>query len=155
MIQQLNLDDEAVVTRLLIIQQTAYRIEADLIGFDDIPPLHDTPETLRATTETFYGFWVDDVLAGAIAVEILTANDTLDICRMMVHPDYFRRGIATSLLNYAEAITIESGLSRLIVSTGTLNGPARQLYERHGFLVHDTVSIGEGVTLTQYEKQLT
>lgn len=149
-IRQLNLDDGAEVERLLAIQQAAYRVEASLIGFDEIPPLFDTPELLRDSSETFYGCFVDGVLAGVIATEV--EQDALAISRLGVHPDYFRRGIATALLKYVEALPNNAPCLR--VSTGTLNTPARQLYEQHGFIKVGEKAIAEGVTMTEYEKWL-
>lgn len=150
MIRQLNLDDEAEVERVLAIQQAAYRVEAKLIGFDEIPPLFDTPELLRNSGEIFYGCFVDGVLAGVVAIEY--EQDALVISRLGVHPDYFSRGIATQLLMYME--TYSNGASCLHVSTGTLNTPARQLYERNGFVKVGEKQIASGVTMTEYEKRL-
>lgn len=42
MLRPLDLSDPDVADRVVAIQRAAYRVEADLIGFDGIPPLHDT-----------------------------------------------------------------------------------------------------------------
>jgi ribosomal protein S18 acetylase RimI-like enzyme len=148
MIRQLDLNNDTEVVRILEIQQAAYQVEAELIGFDEIPPLFDTPELLRESHETFYGCFVDGTLAGIIATEYET--EVLVISRLGVHPDYFRRGVATALLNYVE--TLPSSARCLRVSTGTINAPARQLYERHGFIKIGEHQIAIGVTMTDYEK---
>lgn len=150
MIKKINLHDLPEVTRLLEIQKASYQMEADLIGFDGIPPLHETLEILQGCPEIFYGYWVDGILAGAVSYEFDGA--TLDICRMMVRPDFFRRGIAKSLLEFME--TIEPHTQKIIVSTGALNTPARQLYERHGFSLVGEKFITAGLVIAQYEKLL-
>lgn len=69
-IQSLSLRDEDTLGQLWRLQHMAYRLEAKIIGFQDIPPLLDTMETLQNCGETFYGC-VDDgdgELLGAVAV---------------------------------------------------------------------------------------
>ena len=127
-IQRLDLQHAPTVERVLEIQQASYTIEAELIGTRNIPPLHDTIESLQNSEEHFYGYWIDDEIAGLIAVTL--EDDTLDICRMAVHPDYFRRGIASALLTFA--LSAHSAAARTIVATGSRNDPAKQLYLRHG-----------------------
>jgi hypothetical protein len=50
MIQAFRLEDESLARRALEIQRLAYRVEADLIGFEGIPPLHESLEELRASS---------------------------------------------------------------------------------------------------------
>jgi ribosomal protein S18 acetylase RimI-like enzyme len=69
------------------------------------------------------------MLVGLISYE--RENKTLHICRMMVHPDYFRRGIASSLINFVS--DLEDDVVKMTVTTGTKNTPAINLYKRHGF----------------------
>ena len=114
MIQMLNVQDRDEATELLALQKLAYRKEADLIGSDQIPPLYETLEALQQSTETFYGYVLDGRLAGAISYK--RERNLLDIYRMMVHPDYFRRGIARALLQFVERC--EPDVIRMTVSTG-------------------------------------
>lgn len=59
MIKQLDLKDEKVLEKVLDIQMASYKIEAEIIGFDEIPPLKDTINTLKQCNETFYGYFID------------------------------------------------------------------------------------------------
>lgn len=150
-IQSLSLRDEDTLGQLWRLQHMAYRLEAKIIGFQDIPPLLDTMETLQNCGETFYGC-VDDgdgELLGAVAVAEEEIN-TLTITRMMVHPDHFRKGIAASLMQYVFAE--HPDLPRYIVSTGTRNQPAVNLYRRFGFEPVEAVQIAPGVELTTFHK---
>jgi GNAT superfamily N-acetyltransferase len=149
-IRLLNLTNSELAERALLIQKLAYRIEADLIGFDGIPPLHETVEDLQSSGETFLGCFVDEVLAGVISYAI--EGHTLDIGRLVVHPDYFRRGIAQVLVGTVERI--DPNVQHIIVSTGALNTPARSFYEKLGYKHTGDVTLPEGVTISQYEKYL-
>jgi len=132
------------------LQQASYPIEARLIGLDSIPPLHDTPATLAASGETFVGCFRDpDDLVGALSYKLFDDGRTLDIHRMMVHPDHFRRGLASKLLS---AVISLPGLERALVSTGTANAPAVALYERFGFQPDGLIDIAPGVTVTKFVK---
>ena len=150
MIQRLNLQEMDEAAELLALQKQAYRQEADLIGSDQIPPLHETLEALQQSTETFYGYILDGQLAGAISYK--REGDLLDIYRMMVHPDYVRRGIARAMLHFVEGC--EPDIKRIIVSTGSLNTPARTLYERQGFMATAEEEIIPDLWITHFEKTL-
>ncbi|MEM9952072.1 MAG: GNAT family N-acetyltransferase [Chloroflexota bacterium] len=147
MIKTLDFDETTLAKRALTIQKMAYGIEADLIGFDDIPQLHETINDLQSSPETFIGYFVDHVLAGVLSYDI--EDNTLDIGRLVVHPDYFRRGIARALITHIDAI---EGVSRWIVSTGAKNSPARHLYETFGYQLVEIVKLPVGVEIAHYEK---
>lgn len=147
MIRIFTLEDETLAKRALEIQHRAYRIEADLIGFEGIPPLHESLDQLRSSKETFLGYFVDETLAAFVSYEI--ENAVLDIGRLVVHPDYFRRGIGQKLIASLETV---EGIERMMVSTGALNQPARKLYEGLGFLLLEEITLDVGVKIARYEK---
>ncbi|HZG55968.1 GNAT family N-acetyltransferase [Paenibacillus sp.] len=110
----------------------------------------DTPETLAACGESFVGcFEADGRLVGAVSYKRVDDGGTLDIHRMMVDPERFRRGIASRLL---DAVLSLPGLRHAIVSTGTANTPAVALYERHGFRPVGLVDIAPDVTVTRFSR---
>ncbi|MGN7415954.1 GNAT family N-acetyltransferase [Paenibacillus sp. SAF-068] len=149
-IQPLSLHDLETLGQLWRLQHVAYRLEAEIIGFQEIPPLMDTMETLQECGENFYGCIHDDgELIGAVAVAEEEEN-TLTITRMMVHPDHFRKGIAASLMTYV--LEQHANLARYIVSTGTLNQPAVNLYTKFGFHPVEVTPIAPGVELTTFHK---
>jgi ribosomal protein S18 acetylase RimI-like enzyme len=153
-IQRLLLETNEDILVLLSLQIASYRVEADLIGFDDIPPLKDGIHSLREAEETFYGFYVHEndkpTLAGAISYS--REGCIVTICRMMVHPNFFRRGIARSLLQHILMDQQLNGATRFIVSTGTENLPAIQLYESFGFAVRRVFTVPPGISLTTFER---
>jgi ribosomal protein S18 acetylase RimI-like enzyme len=148
-IKPLDVKDPPTIGRVLSLQRAAYAVEAELIGFDGIPPLHDNPETLLACHETFYGCFTGGELAGLIAFTLDTG--TLDVCRMAVCPRFFRRGVASRLLEFVEAVP---GIDRMVVSTGKGNDPAVSLYLKHGFKRVGEREVAEGVFITLFEKEI-
>lgn len=153
-IQQLLLETNADILVLLSLQLASYRVEANLIGFDDIPPLKDGIQSIREAEETFYGFFIHENderrLAGAISYS--REGTIVTICRMMVHPNFFRRGTARSLLQHILVEQQKNGATRFIVSTGSENLPAIRLYESFGFTVRRVFTVPPGVSLTTFER---
>ncbi|MCX4821615.1 GNAT family N-acetyltransferase [Streptomyces sp. NBC_01142] len=131
------------------LQRAAYAAEAELIGFDGIPPLHETLQELRGCTESFLGVSDENGLAGAVSWNRLH-DGTLDICRLVVYPRAHRRGIATALLN---SLDVMEPADVTLVSTGTANQPALALYQRRGFTLISKRQIAPGVTVTLLERK--
>jgi len=150
MIKKLNLKDSKVAKQVFELQLISYKVEAELIGFNDIPPLKDTVDSLRECDETFYGYYVDDVLAGIISYNII--KFVLDIHRVAIHPNFFRMGIAGKLINFIE--DLEGNIDKYVVCTGAKNLPAVNLYLKRGYKKVTDKKIGEKVYLTEFEKKL-
>jgi ribosomal protein S18 acetylase RimI-like enzyme len=148
MIREIELTDNRQTLELLMLQQLSYRIEAQLIGFKEIPPLWDSPKTLKECGEVFFGYYEADRLSGAVSVK--QTGKELAICRMMVHPMCFRRGIASRLLEFVEELAEPNVLIK--VSTGTNNEPAMHLYRKYGYEPTQIMDISPGITLTIFHK---
>lgn len=148
MIQVLNLTDDSIAERILLIQKLAYRIEADLIGFDGIPALHETIADIRNSAEIFLGYFVDDVLAGVLSYSV--DAKILDIGRLVVHPDYFRLGIGQALVKHVESL---KNVETIVVLTGAANMPARKLYEGLNYQLIRQRILVEGLQIAEYVKQ--
>lgn len=123
--------DRAVAERVHSIQRAAYEVEAGLVGYDLIPPLHESLAELRARPLIFLGVRCDATLAGVLGYT--RAGDTVEIDRLAVDPAFFRRGLAAKLLR--EMFVRERDATRFVVTTGLGNEPAVRLYERFGFRV--------------------
>jgi ribosomal protein S18 acetylase RimI-like enzyme len=140
-IHRLDLSDDDTLRGLWELQRAAYAVEAELIGFDGIPPLHESLEDLRACGESFLG---TEGLTGAVSWVRLD-DGTLDICRLVVHPRAHRTGVASALL---DALDDLEPADRAVVSTGTANLPALSLYRRRGFVPTGVRDLAPGVTMT-------
>jgi ribosomal protein S18 acetylase RimI-like enzyme len=147
-IAPLDLDDGAAADALVAVQRAAYRVEAEFLGTDDLPPLRERAADLRASGESFLGAWLDGRLVGAVSWKSLPGG-TVDIHRLVVHPDAFRRGIGSALL---QALDAHLAPERTVVATGAANLPARRLYETSGFrAVGEQVAQG-GVRIVTMER---
>lgn len=149
MIETIDITNRKHAEDVLNIQIPSYKVEAEIIGSYDIPPLKDTVHTLQNCEETFIGYYEDEELCGALSFK---ANDAeIDIHRLIVHPKHFRKGIAQLLLNF-----IESNLKAEImkVATGSKNTPAVNFYKKNGFQLIKEVSVNEQLSLAFFEKKL-
>ena len=147
---RLDLSDTEIAAQLLALQRRAYRVEADLVGSDDIPPLHETMEELASSGETFLGALLDDVVVGAISWKLV--EGTLDIHRLVVDPAQFRSGIGASLVR--AALAAEPTATSAIVQTGAANDPARRLYLSEGFEQVDEIEAAPGLRVARFRKPL-
>ncbi|MEV5575485.1 GNAT family N-acetyltransferase [Spirillospora sp. NPDC052269] len=93
--RRLDLGDPAVLRRVWEIRRAAYAVEADVIGFDGIPALHESLDDLRRCGEEFLGAEDGDDLVAAISWTVLE-DGTVQICRLVVHPSAHRRGLAST-----------------------------------------------------------
>lgn len=149
-IAKLNLQDEHILSELWSLQHKAYRLEAEIIGFHEIPPLMETRDMLRLVEEDFYGCTDDDGdLMGAVAAKEESPGK-LTVTRMMVNPDHFRQGVAGGLLEFLFAHY--HGMEQFIVSTGKLNIPAVALYTKHGFIPTGVEEVAPGVELIEFHR---
>ncbi|MFD3616576.1 GNAT family N-acetyltransferase [Streptomyces sp. NPDC058676] len=146
---RLDLADSVTLRQLWELQRAAYAVEAELIGFDGIPPLHETLQELRGCAESFLGVSDEIGLAGAVSWTRLH-DGTLDICRLVVHPRAHRRGIATVLL---DSLDVMEPTDVTLVSTGTANQPALALYRSRGFTPTSERGIAPGITVTLLERR--
>jgi ribosomal protein S18 acetylase RimI-like enzyme len=147
MIQYLDITQRSVAKKVLDVQIPSYQVEAEIIGFNGIPQLNDSVESLMTSSEIFYGYFVDTSLAGAIA--FVLEDNVLDIHRLIVHPNYFRKGIGESLVQYI--LNLDTSVKKYIVRTGSKNIPAKNLYKKFGFIEKEDEEVAPNVFLTIFE----
>ena len=149
-IRALDLGDRGTVDAIVLLQRASYRVEADLLGARTLPALTETSRQLGASGERFLGAFERARLVGAVAWK--RRGPLVDIHRLVVDPDRFRRGIAGRLLDALEEH--EPDAERMTVATGAANPPARRLYERRGFTpVEERVASGSiGIVIYELVK---
>lgn len=150
LIKKIDLQNKELVKELYEVQRRAYLVEANLIGYLEIPPLTESINDLENCGETFLGYFDENVLIGALSYTI--EGEELTICRMVVHPDHFRKGVAHKLLNALESFAPQ--LVLLKVSTGKKNVPAKNLYIKNGFEIVSDQEIVPGLFISHFEKRL-
>ncbi|MBH5319887.1 GNAT family N-acetyltransferase [Paenibacillus sp. GSMTC-2017] len=148
MIITVNNKNAEVASDILNVQLPAYRVEAEIIGFDGIPPLRDTVQSIMECDEQFVGYMTDEKLVGFVSYH--THDEGIDICRLVVHPSHFRKGIAKQLL--AHMMSGPALDKKVQVSTGTKNVPAKTLYESFGFKEIGNIEVAPGVFITRLER---
>lgn len=149
MIIKLENKHRDIAQKILKVQIPSYRIEADIIGYYDIPPLKDTVEHIQKCQETFYGYIIEEELCGVISFKV--NKGVVDIHRLIVHPNHFRKGIAQHLLDH---ILGSKDYVAMKVSTGSKNTPAVQFYYKNGFQKIEEIVVDESLSISCFEKQL-
>jgi ribosomal protein S18 acetylase RimI-like enzyme len=149
MIKSIDLMDDRLVWELYELQRTAYMVEAELINFYDIPPLKETMDELTECDETFLGYFEENELVGALSYTV--DGHEVTICRMIVHPGHFRKGIAQKLLFAVEKRNGHFSIFK--VSTGRENLPARALYQKNGFHHLEDIEIMPGFFISSFIKK--
>ncbi|MBE6066927.1 MAG: GNAT family N-acetyltransferase [Clostridium lundense] len=148
MLKKLALTNIKIAESVLQLQIASYKIEAELIGSHEIPPLKDTLDSLTKCDEIFYGYFINDILAGIISYKI-NAN-ILDIHRVAVHPCFFKRGIAGKMISFIEKI--QDTIDKVVVCTGKENLPAVNLYLKNGYQKVKDIEVSKRIYLTEFEK---
>lgn len=150
MIKELDITKPNQAKEVLAIQRASYQVEAALIDFDDLPPLKENVQDLQQCKEMFFGFYLDDELCGVISIK--TVQKKIDIHRLMVHPNHFKKGIAQQLLVFIESQY--ENFEAVIVTTGSKNTPAVNFYLKNGFIITEEILVAPGLYLTAFEKKL-
>lgn len=134
---------------LVELQRVAYRIEADLIGSDAIPPLHETERDLARRDLTVLAV-LDEEQRPVAMIGYTRIGSTVDIDRLAVAPHRHRRGLARRLLQHVH--DTESDATAFTVSTGVGNGPATALYLSEGYRHDGEVIIAPGVAVARFRR---
>ncbi|MCX7682382.1 MAG: GNAT family N-acetyltransferase [Anaerolineae bacterium] len=117
---------------ILALQKLAFASEAARYNDDTLPPLTQTLEEIRADFEkmVFLKASVDGRIVGS--VRAYAKGDTCFIGRLVVHPDFQRRGIGTRLMEAVEERF--RGVCRFELFTGHASAPALNLYAKLGYV---------------------
>ena len=120
--------------------QQSYKIEAQLVGVHDFPPLQRSTSHIQKANSKFLGQWIESDLAAVL--EYSLSETHLSVDSLVVHPTYFRRGLASK--------TLQSLLERVHwhsadVDTAAANHPAIRLYEKFGFSKSKHWETDEGI----------
>lgn len=150
MIKKLDLTDEETARLVLDLEIISYAIEAKMIDYYDIPPLKDTIDSLKVCDEIFYGYYLDNLLVGIISYKII--KDVLDIHRVAINPQFFRRGFAHKLITFVEELN--SKISIFTVCTGKDNLPAVNLYLKNDYKKKRDIEVSDEMYITEFEKIL-
>jgi len=128
MIKKLDHTNLAIATKMHIVFQESYAIEAKLLNAINFPPLQRPVENYIKSTTTFFGYHIKDKIVGII--EVSSNEKTTHINSLVVSPHFFRQGIGRQLMQHilqhfsSKVFTVETGLENI---------PASKLYTSLGF----------------------
>lgn len=145
MLIHLDQSDRVTAKAIHELQRISYQVEAELIEYKDLPPLKESITDIQRSNEVFYGWKVGEELVGAISYE--ETENTLIICRLIVHPANFQLGIASHLISSL----LEKRSKPIHVCTAAKNTPAVRLYQKWGFEITKTFTTEDGLLLVQLE----
>jgi len=128
MVELLDNFSERVAIQIHTVFQLSYKVEARLVGVDDFPPLRRTASLIQSSSSRFLGRHVGGDLAAV--VEYSESEEGLSIDSVVVHPQYFRRGLASQLL---QSLLVGVPWEIAYVDTAAANDPALELYKKFGF----------------------
>ena len=137
-----------MATQVHAISQAAYALEAERIGCADFPPLRETLDDLRQSSDCFFVFQQSGRIVGALSFDRSVAPIT--ITRLVVRLDYHRRGVAAALIAAMEERV--APIARFKVTTAQNNQPAVLLYQRCGYTAVETSTSLEGILLLHLVK---
>lgn len=150
MIKKIDITNPEIAFDVLRVQLPAYQTEASILNYYHLPPLHDNIDSLLNCGETFYGYYIRGILCGAISCKI--KKHTADIHRLIVHPDYFQKGIAGKLLEFLE--DRNKNIDTIIVATAAENNPAINFYIKNGFTKTSETKVEDGLILAHFKKNI-
>lgn len=141
------------IDEIIALQKLCFMREAERIQKFDIAPMTQTSEVLRADLEnprqalTLLKLVEDRRIVGS--VRGVERDGTLYIGRLVVHPDYQKRGYGKRLMAAIEQC--HSG-ARYELFTGDKSIENRRFYQNLGYREFDVREIMEGVRLVYFEK---
>jgi RimJ/RimL family protein N-acetyltransferase len=135
---------------ILELQKLAYQSEAVIYSDWSIPPLTQTHNEIieEFAKAIFLKVCESDRLIGS--VRAIDHNGTCEIGRLIVHPDFRRKGIGTQLISAIEAEFPK--VKRYELFTGSRSEGNIHLYERLGYKQFRTERLSSLVDLVFMEK---
>ena len=135
---------------ILALQYLAYQSEAKLFNNPDIPPLKQTPPEVYSEYEKgilLKALNEDGKIVGS--VRAFCNHDTAYIGKLIVHPDWQRKGIGTRLLLEIEQLCQRE---RYELFTSTRSTGNIKLYERIGYVIFKETTVNDELRFVYLEK---
>lgn len=136
--------------RILAIQKEAYLSEAAIYDDYSLPPLLQSLEQISTEFEskTFLKAVLDGAMVGSVRVQL--GDGACLIERLIVDPQFQKRGIGSNLLRGAESVFPEA--NRYELFTGAKSAANIRLYERHGYVRFREDALSSAVSVIYMRK---
>lgn len=146
-IQRADISD---AERILDLQKTSFKSEAELYNNYNIPPLTQTLKEMQDDFlyKEFLKATEDDKIIGS--VRAFEKDGTCHVGRLMVHPNFQNHGIGTNLMQEME--NLFDTCKRFELFAGSKSKKNIMLYEKLGYKTFKTEKINENVSLVYMEK---
>lgn len=128
--------------------QLSYAVEAKILEATDFPPLKRPIENYLESENDFFGYFENGELAGVIEANHDDSHTAIN--SLVVHPLFFRRGIAKTLLLF---VFNKFNSDLFTVETGINNKPATELYKKLGFVEIKQWNTDFGIKKVLFEKR--
>jgi ribosomal protein S18 acetylase RimI-like enzyme len=146
MIKKLDHTNLAIATKMRVVFQESYAVEAALLNATNFPPLQRPLESYIKSITMFFGYHIKDEIVGI--VEVSPKEKTTHINSLVVSPHFFRQGIGRELMNYI----LQNFSSKVFtVETGLENIPASKLYTSFHFKEVKQWDTDHGVRKIRFE----
>lgn len=144
---QANIDD---ASEILALQKIAYQKEAILYNDWNIPPLTQTFPEIQAEFENrvFLKAVFGDRIVGSVRASL--NSDNCKIGRLIVHPEYQRKGIGTLLMQNIESQFPSA--TRFELFTGTKSVDNIRLYQKLEYVEYRQEDLSPKVRIVFMEK---
>lgn len=146
-IKRVERDD---LQEILDLQYLAYQSEADLFGTQDIPPLKQTIEEVVEEYNNGVVLKIENENKIIGSVRVRCEGGTAYIGKLIVHPQYRRKGLGKSMLNEVEVIFPHC---RYELFTSTLSLDNIRLYESVGYTEYKREKVNDKLTFVYLEKK--
>ncbi len=136
---------------ILKLQKLAFLSEAKRYDDFSIPPLTETIEETRKAfnDNVILKAAIDGVIIGSVRGQ-LTDDNACYIGRLIVHPDFQKRGIGSRLMQAIEAEFPQ--VKKYILGAGHLSEENIRLYQKLGFVICSSEKMSDKVTIIHMEK---
>ncbi|MDT8901962.1 GNAT family N-acetyltransferase [Anaeroselena agilis] len=147
MIEKANVTDAG---EILALQRLAYISEAEIYGDYRISPLTQTLVEVEEefSARVFLKMVVDGRIVGSARGR--EQDGTCHVGRLVVHPDYQKRGYGSRLLTGMEEFFPRCG--RFELFTGHKSVANIRLYQKHGYIPFKTETVTDGLSFIYLEK---
>ncbi len=149
MIEKLENKDIEIANQIRSVFLASYAVEAKLLNATDFPPLKRGLESYVECSNDFFGYTTNQKLGGII--EIKHENNFTDIQSLVVHPNFFRKGIANQLMEY---VLTSFNDKPFMVETGVKNEPAKTLYKKFSFIEVHQWETNHGIRKIRFKRNI-
>tara|TARA_B100001540_G_C15544923_1_gene523148 strand:+ start:155 stop:595 length:441 start_codon:yes stop_codon:yes gene_type:complete len=127
MIEKINNTNILISYKIHNLFQLSYKKEADILKVKKFPPLSRGVDDILNSKNYFFAYFLKDDFLGIIELD---DSKNIHIQSLVVHPDFFRKGIASQLIDF---VIIKHKKRTFTVETALGNYPAIKLYKSYGF----------------------